>query len=286
MALVPAKCTQCGSVLKVEDTHDAAICEYCKTPFIIEKAVNIYHTVADGASDQILIKNAIEMMDIDIEEAIVSFKDALKISPNEWKAWKGLYDCWYKRIVSKHAGRAVYDPYKQSQVEKGFFVGAYKIKEINLNELLKEPDGAWKNEKANIDVKYRTVYSSGNRHKYDGKTAHTYLKKAIENAPEENKPALREIEKKYFEDAIDELRLLVKRMAKEEEMKREEMSRRLSKAQLRFSANQCPMCGCSKTAREKSIVNPHVGQLLCNDCGYTIGHYEKRLFLRGTPRWY
>ncbi len=40
MSLVPAKCTQCGANLIVDNTKDAAVCEHCGTAFIIEKAIN------------------------------------------------------------------------------------------------------------------------------------------------------------------------------------------------------------------------------------------------------
>lgn len=44
MPLVPAKCTQCGSSLTVESSQDAAVCPFCNTPFITEKAINNYYT--------------------------------------------------------------------------------------------------------------------------------------------------------------------------------------------------------------------------------------------------
>lgn len=43
MPLVPAKCTNCGAVLTIDSSKDAAICEYCNTPFVIEKAINNYN---------------------------------------------------------------------------------------------------------------------------------------------------------------------------------------------------------------------------------------------------
>ena len=43
MALVPAKCTQCGGNIEVDDTHEAGICQHCGTPFITEKAINNYN---------------------------------------------------------------------------------------------------------------------------------------------------------------------------------------------------------------------------------------------------
>ena len=43
MPLVDAKCTNCGSILKVESSKEAAICEYCGSAFIVEKAINNYN---------------------------------------------------------------------------------------------------------------------------------------------------------------------------------------------------------------------------------------------------
>lgn len=43
-ALVPAICSQCGAKVSVDPTKEAAVCEYCGTPFIVEKAINKYST--------------------------------------------------------------------------------------------------------------------------------------------------------------------------------------------------------------------------------------------------
>ena len=45
MGFVNARCTNCGGTLKVDSEKDAAICEYCGSTFIIEKAINYYHTI-------------------------------------------------------------------------------------------------------------------------------------------------------------------------------------------------------------------------------------------------
>ena len=42
MPLVSAKCTNCGGILEVDKSNEAAVCKYCGTPFIIEKAINNY----------------------------------------------------------------------------------------------------------------------------------------------------------------------------------------------------------------------------------------------------
>ena len=42
MPLVPAKCTQCGAILQVDQSKDAAICQHCGAAFVVEKAINNY----------------------------------------------------------------------------------------------------------------------------------------------------------------------------------------------------------------------------------------------------
>ena len=56
MPLVPATCTSCGAQLTVDNTKDAAICEYCNTPYIVEKAINNY-TISGNSN--ISIHNAV-----------------------------------------------------------------------------------------------------------------------------------------------------------------------------------------------------------------------------------
>ena len=42
MGFIPAKCTQCGADIDVDDSMDAGICEYCGTAFVTEKVINNY----------------------------------------------------------------------------------------------------------------------------------------------------------------------------------------------------------------------------------------------------
>ena len=43
MPLVPALCPQCGASIKVDNSKNACICEYCGTALITEKAINNYN---------------------------------------------------------------------------------------------------------------------------------------------------------------------------------------------------------------------------------------------------
>ena len=44
MPLVKAQCTNCGAALEVDSSKEAAVCPYCNTPYIVEKAINNYTT--------------------------------------------------------------------------------------------------------------------------------------------------------------------------------------------------------------------------------------------------
>lgn len=45
MPLVPAKCPECGGNIVVDNEKEAWLCDFCKTPFVIEKAINNFNTV-------------------------------------------------------------------------------------------------------------------------------------------------------------------------------------------------------------------------------------------------
>lgn len=40
MSIIEGKCPNCGAPLKVDTNNDAAICEFCNTPYVTEKAIN------------------------------------------------------------------------------------------------------------------------------------------------------------------------------------------------------------------------------------------------------
>lgn len=56
ITLIKAQCTNCGATLDVNQNMDAAICPFCNTPYVVEKAVNLYKTenhnkyIMDGAN--------------------------------------------------------------------------------------------------------------------------------------------------------------------------------------------------------------------------------------------
>lgn len=103
MPLVPAKCTKCGADLQVDNSQECAICQHCGTPFIIEKAINNYHTYVSnnftGANVTIMNGNKasfIERMftflqDNNWEQADQYCEKILDIDPKEYRAYLGKY---------------------------------------------------------------------------------------------------------------------------------------------------------------------------------------------------
>ena len=43
MRRIPGICPNCGATLEIDGNKDAAICRYCDTPFVVEKAVKLYN---------------------------------------------------------------------------------------------------------------------------------------------------------------------------------------------------------------------------------------------------
>lgn len=103
MPLVSAKCTSCGATLNVDQSLDAAICPYCGTPYIVEKAINNYNTTyrvdnlkadvvninSDGsAKARIDAGNAfIQLKEFD--NAYTAYFEAAKLTPQDFRTWWG-----------------------------------------------------------------------------------------------------------------------------------------------------------------------------------------------------
>lgn len=108
MPLVPAKCTQCGATLTIDPAQDAAVCPFCGTPFVVEKAINNYNVtnqttigtvervehlhVNDERSVEARLKSAEASLTKlgDNEQAFKAFKSIADDKADEWRAWWGM----------------------------------------------------------------------------------------------------------------------------------------------------------------------------------------------------
>lgn len=106
MPLVPAICTQCGSKLEVDPNKEAAVCPYCHTPFITEKAINNYNTtnitnignlhanvvnVSDSQSIDNRVKSGETFIQLnDYASAEKIFSELTEACPYDYRGWWGL----------------------------------------------------------------------------------------------------------------------------------------------------------------------------------------------------
>ena len=108
MPLVAVQCTNCGGTLQVDDSNDAAICQYCGTPFIVEKAVQNYQI---HNSYQIQNANIIMNDDKSFEKRLASAEEYLYYLRDYAAAYKiydeiediapGNFKVWYGKICSR-----------------------------------------------------------------------------------------------------------------------------------------------------------------------------------------
>lgn len=89
MALVNAKCTNCGGILDVDSSKDAAICPYCKSAYIVKDAINIYNHFSSGQEDlSVLLKRASDFKSIGkISDAQSVYNQITMLFPLCAEAW-------------------------------------------------------------------------------------------------------------------------------------------------------------------------------------------------------
>jgi hypothetical protein len=102
MPLTPAKCTQCGASLQVDPSKDAAICEFCGTPFIVEKAIAQYAT-GNTPTAQALLDKAMQFLSLGEQQNFERFaRQALDVDPLYIPARWALVEhaSWYESLVN------------------------------------------------------------------------------------------------------------------------------------------------------------------------------------------
>ena len=121
MPLVPAICTQCGARLEVDPNCEAAICKYCNTPFITEKAINNYNTtyvtnighlhadvvhINDDSSRDSRVKSGETFLKFnDYTSAEEVFCKLTKECPYDYRGWWGLVRVYSRKFTDFSIGR-------------------------------------------------------------------------------------------------------------------------------------------------------------------------------------
>lgn len=143
MPLVPAKCTNCGADLETDSAMEEAVCPYCRSAYIVEKAINNYNTYVThhnsfaGANIQVVgvdAENYIRLAHIAMEsgrgqEAFDYARKALEIRPESGRAWA-------ERMLSLQYLGTVRDPRVDEVVDYG--ANAVKYADAGQKEEMEE----------------------------------------------------------------------------------------------------------------------------------------------------
>ena len=131
MPFVQAKCTNCGGILAVDRSHDAAVCPFCQTPFIVEKAINNYNitnniTIQNGAT--VYFSGA----DKKEPSKLVVRTGSYNNNPNTFNFdVVGLYDEYGNKVLSLNVNQT-----KSIEVHKDMVLTAYHLKPNGLKQTL------------------------------------------------------------------------------------------------------------------------------------------------------
>ena len=155
MTLVPAICTQCGSKLEVDPGKEAAICPYCKTPFITQKAINHYSTtnvtnidrfhaevvnMTDDSSRDNRVKAGETFISLnDYVSAEKTFSDLTKDCPYDYRGWWGLI-----RVYSVDFSDMTIDGEKLSSIAQ-FYQNAIAVASIDEQKAIEPQYEAYYN---------------------------------------------------------------------------------------------------------------------------------------------
>lgn len=115
MPLVPAICTQCSASLKVDPNCESAVCQYCGTRFVTEKAINNYNityetNIGNLSADAVYINdesssdNRVKAGDTFIKlnnytSAEEVFSKLSKECPYDYRGWWGLIKVYSRNFT-------------------------------------------------------------------------------------------------------------------------------------------------------------------------------------------
>ena len=79
MAFIQGKCPNCAGIMAVDDAKDAMVCTYCNTPFIVEKAVNIFNNTTNYNSvTNVTAQNVVVSADDPAEKLFTRYCSLIK----------------------------------------------------------------------------------------------------------------------------------------------------------------------------------------------------------------
>ena len=161
MPFVQAKCINCGATLAVDDAKDAAICPFCNTPYIVEKAINYYNTanhitadvvnVYGGVSDFVIRAGTLERYIGESTTAIIPNTVSI-IGDKAFEGCSGLVSVTIPTSVTRIGNLAFRNcsslkeisiPDSVKSIGRQAFIGCNGIKHFSIPKSVSEWDGAF-----------------------------------------------------------------------------------------------------------------------------------------------
>jgi len=151
MSLKEAKCTNCGSSIKIDPTQDAANCEYCGAAFIVEKAINNYNianaqinaqtvNVNIGNREFVIEKGVLVEYKGNAKEVVIpdtvmvikesSFKNCITI--NSIVIPDNVMNIGYEAFCNCTNLESINIPHNVDELSNNVFAGCHKIKNLTI----------------------------------------------------------------------------------------------------------------------------------------------------------
>ena len=161
MALVPAKCPECGGNINIDPTKKAGICEYCKQPFVVEEAIQNFNTTYNVINnneikaDVVIINDSLDNKNNEIEELKKKFEfyfnknkhvnnkeDRLSI----YRSLREVIEAFEKKYVKKYL--------ESIEIQKEYFYMLLKCSKYQFEMNIDMPQGGVDLIKVYEDIKY------------------------------------------------------------------------------------------------------------------------------------
>ncbi|MBO4343172.1 MAG: leucine-rich repeat domain-containing protein [Clostridia bacterium] len=159
MPLVNAKCTNCGSNLEVDNTKDAAICQYCGMPYVVEKAINnfnvtnniqanVVNVFGGNSADFVIRAGTLEKYNGAATEVVIP-NSVTKIGDRAFSGCTGLTSVTIPNSVTKISSSAfsgcssltsVTIPYSVTEIGSSTFSGCSGLTIVTIPDSVTEID--------------------------------------------------------------------------------------------------------------------------------------------------
>lgn len=134
MPLVPAKCTNCGASLQIDNTQQAAICPYCHSAYVVQQAINNYNynvIVKDESSIDAKVENATTFLKVfkEYEKARQIFVSITDVKSSDYRGWWGLVQVDTREFTAVNCTRTQFQCIEQNAA-RAFSVASPEVRQF------------------------------------------------------------------------------------------------------------------------------------------------------------